>query len=203
MSLIDLICIAFLTAITDQDCLCDLLVQQHTHGIVLVANNIEIGDIDNVITMQCILDVDRLRIGCSAHQLDVCAEGLLIALLVSQCIQILSSYVCLTSTDTADRALAGLLHNSSNPAHVSGKLLRCSRVYVLVLRKQSLDLVDTVCQGIFVLLAINADRILQCTDTTILSKLNNRLLISMTKYIILCLIFGVKNVVFHVVVSSF
>ena len=80
------------SAIADQDRTTKFLIQHDTHLTTKPSNYVEIGDVENVITIQLLLLIDGLRIGCSSQKSDNFLD-LLLALSVTLCSSLIGSDV--------------------------------------------------------------------------------------------------------------
>ena len=141
MILRDLILIGILTAITNQSSTSNFLFEVTLHNITLISDNIKISDIDNIITMQCITEVNSLRIGGPHQNLHVSGDSLLLFTLgITLSTDLGGTCINLLSTNTRDRALVSLSQNLVNPIMIPLKQLRSTRINILIVREQTANL---------------------------------------------------------------
>ena len=127
-------------AVSDGDLAGQLLVQIHTIQTIHILHHIEIGDIDDIVTIQLGADIYGNRISGAAQQRDRASVGLLRTLGIT-----LGAAggdvtdIGLTGADAADRALMHLGQNLTDPALVGGQQFWSAWLNVLVFREQLRD----------------------------------------------------------------
>ena len=201
MLLEDFCFIAFIPAIADHNSGCDFFVEVLPHHAVLIFDNIEIGNIDNVIAMQRVFTVNCLRVGRPFQQFDVAGNIFLFALLVAGRPKVSATDISLTGTDTADRAFMCLLHYCCYPALIPLDQFRRAGTDILKLREQRLDFINPVCQS--VILSKNTDRALEAAHAAAFCHTDNILHIRMAQNAICLAVVVVEYVMFHTLFSSF
>ena len=201
MLLLDLHLVPLFTAVADHDGSGDFLIQVLPHHAILVLHHIEIGDVDDVVPVQGILAVNGLGVGGALDQLHVAGSLLQVALAVAVGAQVAATSIHLTGADAADGALVGLLHDYAHPALVTLKQFRIARAQILIVREESLDVVDAVLQFL-ILLGINAQSGLEAAHAGGFGHRDDALLVRMAQHGVLG-VFLVENIVLHGVVSSF
>ena len=203
MILGNLIGINILTAITNKSSQSNLFLEAALHNIALISNNIEIGDVVDIIAVQSVAEIYSLRIGGTHKNLHVSRDGLLgLTILIALRTNILSASVNLSGTNTGNRALASLGQNLLNPIVITLKQFGSTRIHVLVIGEQSIDTINTMSESILVVGSIHFDGALQ-SHTRSLRHLNNFLLVSVTQHIHLLNRITIKNVGVHSIISSF
>ena len=203
MLLRDLVLVRLIAAVADHDSSSDLFQQSLTHHTILVLDHIEIGDVDDIITVHGVSDVDGLRIGGALHQLHVAGRNLLLALLVTMCADVIAAGIHVAGADTADGALVDLVHDHIDPALVTGDELRGAGAQILILREQGLDVVDAVLQSIVVLLGVELHSPLKSANALELCAGDDLSLSGMAQGGRLIVLRLLENIVFHSLVSSF
>ena len=191
------------TAITNKSSQSNLFLEAALHNIALISNNIEIGNVVDIIAVQSVAEIYSLRIGGTHKNLHVSRDGLLaLTILIALRTNILSASVNLSSTNTGNRTLASLGQNLLNPIVIALKQFGSTRIHVLVIGEQSIDSINTVRKSILVISSIHFDGALQ-SHTRSLRHLNNFLLVSVTQHIHLLNRITIKNVGVHSIISSF
>nr|DAG09080.1 MAG TPA: hypothetical protein [Caudoviricetes sp.] len=188
-----------LTAVTNHDRSGNFLVQILPHSSILVLDHIEIGDIDDVVTVQGVSAVNGLRIGGTSDNTHIAGANLALALLIAVSTDIILAGVDLTGTDTADGALMNLLHNYSDPALVTGNTLRGAGTQILEIREQALNIVNTMLE--LILLSIDLHSGAQAAHALALGQIEDVHSIRMAQDIIPSILI-LKHIVLHGLVSS-
>ena len=193
----NLLFVTFFATITNHDCHSQLFVKIHTHNTVLILNYIKICNIDNIVSVKSIFTIHGLWICSSAEQFKVWSNFLLSAFLITRCSQFCVTDICLTCFNSGEWRLVNLIHYGSNPALISRNKFRCSRFCKLIFREQCLNTVDTMRQLRIMFFFINANCILQTSDTAGLCHCNDRCLIRVSQNVVFGICFFVKYVCFH------
>ena len=203
MILGNLIRIDILATVANKSSKSNFLFQATLHDITLISNNVEIGDIDNIIAMQRITVVNSLRISSTHQKLQVTRNRLLaLATVVALGTDFLSTGVNLTSANTANRALRSLGQNLVNPTIIPLDQLRSAGLCIFIIREQILDILNAMSQSILMLVGIQFDGALQ-GHTRSLSHLQNFLLVSVGQNVHRLSSATVKHISIHIVISSF
>ena len=204
----DLVLSALFATVAQHDSSGQLLVQLHTIDVVQVLDIIEIGDVDNVITMQSALNVHSLRISGTANQAEVAGLLLLLALRVAVSAQGVDvTNVDLAGTDTGDGALMNLVHDDGNPALIVGDQLRSAGTNLLVLGEQVVDVTTALLNEAagncivlqIVVVSIDLQSSLEAANLGALSHSQNILLVRVAQEVALSLSIIVENIVLHVI----
>ena len=103
------------------------------------------------------------------------------------------------------------VHYSCDPTLVVSNQLRCTRTYILVFREQKCYIAisclsKSACKSIMlkcILISIDLQRGLECSYLACLCQLKDLLLVCMRQKALIIALVSVKNVVFHIVISSF
>ena len=200
VGLINLLLIAGFSAIADHDCGSKLLIQSHTHYTILIIDNIEIGDINYIVSLELVLNINSLRICRTIQKGQISDKALFLSLLVALCSDISASSICLAGANTANGALMCLTENAVDPGLVSGNKFRCTGLHILILREQSLDAINSVLQSVAALFSEDTHRGSEAAYIVGLCKCNDVLLICVGEYVLVFLF--VKYIVLHAI-SSF
>ena len=191
------------TTITNKSSQSNLFLEAALHNIALISNNVEIGNVVDIIAMQSVAEVYGLRISGTHKNLHVSRDGLLaLTILIALRTNILSASVNLSGTNARNGALASLGQNLLNPVVVALKQFGSTRIHILVIGEQSIDSINTVRKSILVISSIHFDGALQ-SHTRSLRHLNNFLLVSVAQHIHLLNRIAIKNVGVHSIISSF
>ena len=203
MIFLNLIRIKIVTAIANQNCLGKSLVHGMAKNLPLVSNNVELGDIENVVAVDLVLYIDGLSIMSTTEQLNVLAFLLVISLLITESLQLSLSSIRSTSADSCVGRLMHAVDNAGNPSIVGIKNLRLSRINKLIVGHQhihSFFVKSIMLELIFVF--IDPASLLETANTRSLCELENLVHCGMAEGLALVHIFLIKHVLFHFV-SSF
>ena len=200
MGIINLLFVARLSAVANHDRSSKFLIQSHAHYTILIINNIEIGDINDIVSLEFVLNINSLRIGRTIKKGQISNKALFLSLLVALTSDISASSICLTGANTANGALMSLSKNTIDPGLISGNKLGCARLYILILREQSLDAINSVLQSVAALFSEDLHCGSEAAYIVGLCKCNDVLLISVSEYVLVFLF--VKYIVLHAI-SSF
>ena len=174
-----------------------------THNLPLVSNNIEISDIENVITIDLVLDVDGLSIMSTTKQLDLLHLLLVVALLlVTHGLQLGLASISTTGANAAIRRLMNAIDNTGHPSVIGIENLRLLRINVLVFRQEHihrLSIKSVMLQ--LVLILVDLTSLLKATDTRGLGELDNLVEIRVGQDFLILHAIGVKNIVLHFISS--
>ena len=174
-----------------------------THYIPLIFNNIEICNIDDIITMHVIFDINCLRIGCSAQQFNISGYFLFATfILVTFCSKFFDTSICLACTNTTNRTLMNLAHYTSNPRLISFEQFWSTFLGKLIIWKQLLITFESMCQ-LRILVSKDFHSCFKTSYTTLFCQFDDRFLISMAKYILSFHFHTIKYIMFHSFISSF
>jgi len=136
--------IAFFTTISNKCCHCQCFIQNVTHKIPLVCYNIEVCNIDNIITMHIIFDINRLWIGCSSNHLNVRHILFIISLfLIAFSFQFSDSGIRLSCANTAVWRFVDFVDYRRNPCLISFERLRFTFFKQFIFRKQFFSITIT------------------------------------------------------------
>ena len=202
MGLFDLCLITLCTAVADHNCGCDLLVEYQLHGVVLVLYHIEVGYINDIVALKCVLAVYRLRIGGALEQLYVAGIGFLLALYISSAAKVILTKIGKACSDAGNRRLVAALHYCIHPALITGDHLRCAGSYVLIVGEQLFNAVKAVCK-VVVVLSVDADSVLKRADRVALRDIQDIFLIGMAEPVLIVSAVALKNIVLHFLVLLF
>ena len=203
MIFVDLIGIGIFTTITNESSQSNILFEVTRHDVSLIANDIEIGDIDHVITMELVTAINGLRISSTHKDLNISRDGLLVlTILVTLSTDVLRASIDLLSTDAGDRALMCLSQNLINPTAITLEQFRSTRMNILVIREEIINAINTMSKSILVILSEHLDSRLQAAGI-VLSKLDDLFLISMRENIRILVFATIKNISVHSIISSF
>ena len=203
MILRDLISIGVLAAIANKSRQSDVLFKIALHDVSLICNNVEVGDVNNIITMNSITTVYGLGIGGAHKHLYVSGNGLLrFAILIALCANLFSTSINLLSANTRNGALMSLSQNLVNPTSITLDQLRCARMNILKVREQTIDVVESMRQSILMIISKCFHGALQ-SHTRCLSHSDDLLLVSMRQDIHRLNSIAVKYVSIHSFISSF
>ena len=202
----DLIGSIILTSIADHDSPGQLLVQLESVDSVLVGNIVEIGHVDDVVTIQSALDIHGLGVGGAPYLGILAGQGLLLTLVVAFCSQAVDvANVDLTGANAAEGRLVNAIQDGSHPALVVGNQFGHTGADILVLREQDIQafLVKAGNLGDFaVIVAVGqmvvGIRFQSLTETAAFLGIGqNGLLIGMTDNSGVLPLIVVENIVFH------
>ena len=185
--LVDLVVTRGQTTITNQNGASNFLIQHHPHLRLQPSHNIEISDIDHVVTIQLLLLVNRSRSSGTLQQ----AEHFLLlqfTLHVTPSTSLVLSNICKHRLNTRERGMMNAIHNSIHPTHVALNELR-RVIQALSLREQVIDVVDAI------VASMSQERLLQTTIA--LTIIENSLHSVMAKGVLLLGVL-VKYIVFHI-----
>ena len=193
---------ANITTVTDHDSSGEFFVQVHAVNVVEILHDIEILNVDDVITIDLALNVNSLGISRSVDQLEVSDFALQGALRITLGAQLFDvTEISLTGTDARDRALMNLLQNLLDPALVSREHFRCARTNILVVREQLADVLNAMRQNtVRILFSKQIHCMLQAADSAGLGHVNDCGLIGVREDVRLILPIVVKDIVLHSVV---
>ena len=200
VGLVNLLLIAGFSAIADHDRGSKLFIQSHTHYTILIIDNIKVGNINDIVSLELILNINSLRIGRTIQKSQISDKALFFTLLVALTSDICASSICLTGTNAANGALMCLTENTVDPGLVSSNKLRCARLYVLILREQGLDIGNSMLQGVAALFGEDTHCSSETTYIVGLCEGDDILLIGVGEYVHVFLF--VKYIVLHAI-SSF
>ena len=200
---LDLIGVSIFTTVADQDSLSQSLIHGMTHNLPLVSNNIEISDIENVITIDLVLDVDGLSIMSTTKQLDLLHLLLVVALLlITHGLQLSLASISTTGSNTTIRRLMNTVDNTGHPSVIRIENLRLHRIDVLILRKEHvhrLSIESIMLQLILVL--VDHTSLLKAADTRGLGELDNLVEIGVGQDVLVLHAISVKNIMLHFISS--
>ena len=200
MGIINLLFVARLSAVANHDRSSKFLIQSHAHYTILIINNIKVCDINDIISLEFVLNINSLRIGRTIQKGQISDKALFLSLLVALTSDISTSSICLTGANTANGALMSLTENAIDPGLISGNKLRCAGLYILILREQSLDTSNSMLQSVAALFSEDLHCCSEAAYIVGLCKCNDVLLISVGEYVLVFLF--VKYIVLHAI-SSF
>ena len=146
VGLLDLVGVGHLTAVTNQDGARELLLEGQAKVLLHPGNDVERGDVEDIVTVNLRLVVNGRRLGLPVGDLvdDVLlAAGLDITLGP----QVVSSQVGPLGLDAREGTVLGALENLGNPRVLAHDALRL-RVQVGGVREQQLRVLDTVVRGV-------------------------------------------------------
>ena len=106
------------TIVTNESGANDLLVQHNTHLALHPCNNVQIGDVDNVVTIDLLQLVNSLRSGGTREQREDLLD-LLVALLVTTSTSLILGNVCRDRLDASKRSLTETAPNLIDPGHLT------------------------------------------------------------------------------------
>ena len=157
MILIDLVGIVRLTTVANKDRTSNFLVKHDTHFGLQPSNDIQIGDVDNIIAIKLLLLVDGRRSGHSLQQLD---DLILLhaALDVTLGASLVSSDVGNYRLDARKWRMLGLAQNIRNPLHPTRDHLGAVG-NGLRIREEELDIIDAV------ITSVREERLLERAET--------------------------------------
>ena len=162
--------------------------------------------------MKCTLYEYSLRISGSTNKLEVAGLSLFLPLGISFCSESLDvSNINLAGSDSGNRTLMNFVHYSRNPTLITGDELRCSRTYIFVLREQKCYIAlsglnkaagkSVVLKRIII--RVDFQRILERSNLAGFCQFKNFLLSCVRQEALVIMLVVVKNIVFHIVISSF
>ena len=188
----DLIVGRFETAVTNQNCTSNFLIEHHAHLGFQPRNHVEIRNINYVITIHLLFLIDRSRRGRTFQQ----RENLFflqIALNVTFRTSIVFGNICKDRFNARKRGVMNAIHDFLHPAHVTFDKLR-RVVKRLRFREQIVNLIDAIFRR------MSEKTIFQ---TAITLGIANNSIHSIVAKDILLLIILVKYIMFHFVSSFF
>ena len=193
---------ADITTVTDHDSSGEFFIQVHAIDVVEILHDIEILNVDDVITIDLALNVDSLGISRSVNQLEVADFALQSAFRITFGAQLFDvTEIGLTGTDTRDRALVNLLQNLLDPALISREHFRCARTNILVVREQLADVLNAMRQNtVRILFSKQIHCMLQAADSAGLGHVNDCGLIGVREDVRLILPIVVKDIMLHSIV---
>ena len=202
MIFLDLVGIQIIAAVTDQDGLSQSLIQGMTQVLPVVGDQVEIGDVQNIITIDLILHINGLSIVSTAQQLDLLGLLLVVALLITHSLQLSLTGISTTGADTAVRRLVNAIDNTGHPGIIGIQDLGLSRVDELVLGHQHTHglLVKRIVLQL-VLLLIDLTSLSKTADAGLLRQLQNLIHVGVSQNILLTIILLVKHIVLHRIIS--
>ena len=177
-----------------------LLVEHHTHLVLQPSDNIEIGNVNNVISIHLLLLVNGRRSGCTLKQREY-----LFLLKLTFNVTLRSSFVLgeirKHRLDARERSVVNRAHNRLNPAHLTvNELGRC--VKILSLGEQPINPLNTISAGLFGrTINMGKEALLHAAIT--LRIVNNGHLVGMAKDDVLLCFFLIKYIMLHIFISSF
>ena len=204
--------ISVVSAITQHDCSCQLFIEHQAVDVVQVYHIVEIGDVNDIISMQRTLYVHSLRVCSSANQLEVASLLLLFSLSIAFSLKSIDvTDIYLASSDSGNRTLMNFVHYRCDPTLIVSNQLRCTRTYILVFREQKCYIAisclsKSACKSIMlkcILISIDLQCGLECSYLACLCQLKDFLLVCVRQKALIIALVSVKNVVFHIVISSF
>ena len=146
VALLDLVGVGHLTAVANQDGACELLLEGQAKVLLHPGNDVERGDVEDIVTVNLRLVVNGRRLGLSVG--DLVDDVLLTAGLdVTLGPQVVSGQVGPLGLDTGERRVLGPLENLGNPRVLAHDALGL-RVQVGGVREQQLRVLDTVVRGV-------------------------------------------------------
>ena len=175
------------TAIANEESASQFLVKHHAHLALQPANDIEIGNINDIVTIELLLLVDGRRIGRALKHSNHFVY-LNITLNVTLSAGFVSRNISIGALDSAERSMVDTIHNNVHPAHIplvefglSGKRL--------IVGEQHFDIVDAMLE----------ERFLQTTIS--LAIFNDFCHIGVGQSVFAIVVF--KHIVAHIVISLF
>ena len=194
MLLLNLVIAAGVTAVTNQDSACQFLVQLTAHLVLDPCNNIEIGNVQNIVTVQFLLLINGLGVSgtfCQGNNL-FC---LLLTLGIASCTCFFRSNVSKTGLYTAKRQVLNTVHNLANPGLVAvNKFGRV--VQFLVFWEQSINPVNPI-------ICLVAQKVLASFfqgQSAFLGSIKNGFNVAVGQYIFMLGTTLVKNIFFHIAI---
>ena len=138
----DLVVIGCKSAIADKACSCDFLIQLASHLALDPSDNVEVNDINGVVSVHLLFLVDGLRISGSLQE----AEDLLflgVAFEVTSRSRLLAGKICELGLNTGERKVMSAVQEYRYPAGVSLDPFRRS-IQGLILREEHIGITETV-----------------------------------------------------------
>ena len=198
MIFLDLVSVQIIAAVTDQDGLSQSLVQGMTQVLPVVGDQVEIGYVQNIITIDLILHINGLSIVSTAQQLDLLGLLLVVALLITHSLQFSLTGISTTGADTAIRRLVNAIDNTGHPSIIGIQDLRLSRVDELVLGHQHTHGLLIKCIVLqLVLLLIDFTSLSETADAGLLGQLQNLIHGGVSQNVLLTILLLVKHIVLH------
>ena len=142
---LDLVRINIISAVTDEHSCSKSLIESVSHQLPLICNNIEICDVQNIISVESILDVDCLSVVSSAQQLDLLHVSLLRSLSVTLCRELSLSCISSSCSYTSNGRLMYAVDYRAYPSIVVIEDLGFLRIEQLILREQCVECVIVKC----------------------------------------------------------
>ena len=179
------------TTVANQNGTSNFLIQHHTHLTLNPSNNIEIGDIDNIITIQLLLLVDGGGSGGTLQQ----GEDfflLQVTLDVTLCTSLILGNISEHGLNAGEGSVVNAINHACNPVHITLDELRRG-IHRLRLREQSIDRVDAI--GSY---SMSQEGLLQTASA--LSIGENLLHIGVRQNITLHHLILVKNIMLHIII---
>ena len=174
-----------------------------TQVLPVVGDQVEIGDVQNIVTIDLILHINGLSIVSTAQQLDLLGLLLVVALLITHSLQFSLTGISTTGADTAIRRLVNAIDNTGHPSIIGIQDLRFSRVDELVLGHQHTHGLLIKCIVLqLVLLLIDLTSLSETADAGLLGQLQNLIHSGVSQNVLLTILLLVKHVMLHVF-SSF
>ena len=179
------------TTVANQNGTSNFLIQHHTHLTLNPSNNIEIGDIDNIITIQLLLLVDG---GGSGGTLQQSEDFFLlqVTLDVTLCTSLILGNISEHGLNAGEGSVVNAINHARNPVRITLDELGRG-IHGLRLGEQSIDCVDAI--GSY---SMSQEGLLQTAST--LSIGENLLHIGMRQNITLHHLILVKNIVLHIII---
>ena len=199
---LDLVGINVVTTIADQDRLSQSLVHSVTQDLPLISHDVKLGDIQYIITIDLILHINCLGIMGTAEQLNLTALLLVITFLIAQGLQLGLASVSTTGTYTAIGRLMYAIDNTGHPGVIRVQNLGLSGIDQLILGQQLVH--GLFVEGIMlqlILSLIDGHCLLKAANIGLLGQLQNLVHIGMGQDILLDVVFIIKYIVLHVLIS--
>ena len=189
--LVDLV-ITSNTTITNENRSSNFLIKHEAHLALDPRNNIELGDIEDIIAIKLLLLVNGLRASGTTGNTE---ELFLLqtTLDVTLCTSIISSNVGITGTNTSERIVLSTIQNRANPLSIPLKPIRSRSINVLSLREKNIDILNAV------LTSMSENCVLK--GTSLLCIIENRLHLVVRKNLVLLVSGPIKNILTHLIVS--
>ena len=139
----DLVVIRCKSAVADKTCSRDFLVQLASHLALDPSDNVEVNNVDRVISVHLLFLVDGLRVSSSLQK----AEDLFflrVALQVTSSSGLLAGKICELGLDAGERKVMSAVQKYGYPASVSLDPFRRS-VQGLILREEHIRITEAIC----------------------------------------------------------
>ena len=139
MIFLDLVRINIISAIAYEHSCSKSLIESVSHQLPLICNNIKICDVQNIISVESILDVDCLSVVSSTQQLDLLHVGLLRSLSVTLCRELSLPCIGSSCSYTSNGRLMYAVDYRAYPSVIVIENLGFLRIEQLILREQCVE----------------------------------------------------------------